>query len=305
VNPYAKLQTSLAKAPGSGHSMMQLFAADQTSQRAGAVENRKLQAEGHKLWVQALKDGDVKMAQSIGQQYGLNIPPQIYTDRGMMIDARVAANLSKTMGIKDDQAALFVEAFLKARHEGADQGQAAQKAAASAANGLSGSGKAVHWAVNDKHEVTGFDARGRSIPTGVKARPNKFELYPPAAPGAAGATSKQRQYAQWRIDTLVSSGTPISEAQQIVAAGTAHRPLTASQRLNAANKLLGATDRMGRKIYPNLDAALKAVDAARSGSNAPAAEPAPAAAPAAPAGPSSRLRFNPSSGQLEPVATAQ
>lgn len=308
---YNRIQSALAKAPGSGQTMMSLFSADVTSQRNAQVEQRKLEAEGHKLWVQSLKDGDVGMAKEIGKRYNLNIPDQIYNDRGMMIDARVAANLSKTMGVKDDQAAAFVDGFLKARHSGADQGQAAQAGAKAASEA---GGSIVHWAVDQQHNVTGFDKRGTPTNTGVKARDQKWEVYPPNASGA-GAGSKQREFAEWRIKTLVAGGMLEAQAQQLVAGGASTRPPSPQQRAQLGRQLMNQKDQFGRPIYKTLNDALKAADQALAGTPpaaAPAASPTPApgaeapaaASPSAAAAPT-RMRFNTSTGQLEPVTATQ
>lgn len=279
---YADAIRALSKAPGGGRTMMALHGQDVQNQRADAESQRKIQHDGQVMWLKAVNDGDLKMAQHIGRQYGLQLPPDIYTNRQSLTDVRVATNLAKTMGITDDVTAVaFVDAYIDARQKGADEGTATRSATAAAKAGTGGPGKAVHWAVDKDQNVTGFDNRGNPIRTGVKARPNQWEVYGPSG-AAGGGGSKQQQFAEWRIKTLVASGVPEKEAQKMVAGGTANRPLTAAQRLTAGNRLLSSTDRMGRKIYPNLDAALRAIDSAATGAGGPPAEPAAPAAPGAP-----------------------
>jgi len=312
---FGNAMRTLARAPGGGRTMMAMHQQDQQGQRSDAQENRRLQHDGQVLWLKAIDAGDLRMAQHIGQQYGLQLPPDIYTNRKSLTDVKVATNTAKSLGITDDMMAVsFVDAYVDARQKGADEGTATRAATAAVKSGASGPGKAVHWAVDDAHQVTGFDARGTPIRTGVKARPLKHEMGGGggAADGAGG--SKQQQFAKWRIDTLVASGVPLPEAQKMVAGGSANKPVTGAQRLAAANRLLGSTDRMGRKLYPDLNAALKAIDSATSGAGGPApaapqpgAEaPAGAPAPAAQASGATpkRLKFNTSTFGLDPV-TAQ
>lgn len=174
------IMSRLAQTPGTGHAALQMFTADQHNQAQArtlqAQSDRQARLEGDKLWIQALKDGDVQMAQTIGQQYGMNIPPEMYKNRGFMLDARLAATLAHSIpGLKDGEGgATFVDEFLKAKMSGADNQTAAQKAAA-AARKIEPGMKAVHWAVDENGEVTGFTAAGKPISTGVTARPTASE----------------------------------------------------------------------------------------------------------------------------------
>lgn len=58
------------------------------------------------------------------------------------------------------------------------------------------------------------------------------------AGGGVGGASKQQQYAQWRIDTLVSSGVPEQDARRMVAAGSAMRPPNQAERMRLGQTLV-------------------------------------------------------------------
>lgn len=312
---FGQVQNALAKAPGTGHSMMQLFSADQTSARAGAVEQRKLEAEGHKMWVAALKEGDVKMAQQIGKQYGLNIPDQIYNDRGMAIDMRVAANMTKTMGITDDRAASFVSKYMEARHNGADQGVAA-RAAAAAAESIGG--KAAHWYVDENRNVVALDAHNNPVAGkgGPKARETRYEMYPPNAGGAGGKQSvfQQKQAAWLALHPSDAAGAlEFASGRRQATTFEIQKSATAAaareERSDPRAAIRGWTPEQRARRTQEIARQFGAVAAMPlDASEAVAAQglrPPPAGGPAPAAGGGSRLRLNTQTGQLEPVAAAQ
>uniref|UniRef100_A0A6M3ISI1 Uncharacterized protein n=1 Tax=viral metagenome TaxID=1070528 RepID=A0A6M3ISI1_9ZZZZ len=288
---FGPMMDELAKQPGSGKNMLSLFSTDISSQRASAVENRKMQAEGNKQILGFLKDGDVKMAQATAKQYGINIPDDVWKNRALVMNLRLGANLAKTMGIKDEQAVHFVQGFT----EGIVSGLPEDQAVMMGLKQIPKDGFEIKGTVTDENNnVQAFDKYGKVKPLGVKAR------RPGSGDGTGGAGSKQRQYAEWRIKTLVGAGMTQQQAEKLVAGGTSTRPVTAQQRLSLARQLMTMKGSNYKPVYATLQDALAAVDAATAASEGPTADPA-AAEPASqgPAGTVQRMRFDANGNEIQ------
>jgi hypothetical protein len=250
----APIMGELAKAPGTGNAMMNLFSRDLTDQRASANQDRLLHAEGSKLWVQAIKDGDVDMARNISTQYQMNIPDQAYRSRQFMVNARMAANLAKTLGVKDDHASVFVDEFLKARMQGAPEDQAAQTGAAAVRAAGGANAFEVKGRFTDEHgNVQFYDKRGNVQASGSRARPLV------GAGGRGSATVQNREDMSKRIKTAYP-GIDETLVQRMIINPKAQ--ITPQDIMRQRAKLQSMKDNFGRPVYKDqasLDAAVKQV----------------------------------------------
>lgn len=295
---FAPMMGELAKQPGTGQAMMHLFSTDLTSQRAAAVENRKLQAEGNKEMLAHLKDGNVQMAQAVAKQYGIQIPDEVWKNRGLVMQLRLGANLAKTMGVKDDHAVHFVQGFVEGTSAGLPEDQAVMK-------GLQNVPKAgfeLKGVVTDENnQVQGYDKSGNVKPLGVKARPQKWQVT--GGEGRATATVQNRDDMAKRLK-VAYPGLDDSIVQRLVVNPRAQ--ITAQDIMRTEASMRKLTN-MGRPVYKTdaeaHTAAVAAVRAAQKdagvligGEGAPAAPAsAPGPADAGPAGrvpPPVRMRFD-------------
>ena len=165
--------SELAKQPGTGQNMMSLFSTDLTSQRSAAVENRKMQAEANKEIIAHLRNGDVEMAHYVAKQAGVNIPDEIWKNKGALMKMRVGANLAKQLNIKDDQAVHFMDLYMKGISSGIEEGQAgAQAFAAMPKDAFEVKGTIA----DENNQVQAYDKSGNVKPLGVKSRPQKWQV---------------------------------------------------------------------------------------------------------------------------------
>ena len=79
--------------------------------------------------------------------------------------------------------------------------------------------------------------------------------------GRGGGGSKQQQYAQWRIQTLTGAGVPEDQARRIVAGG-GQSYLGPRDVARMAQNLMKMTDENFNPLYPNINAATQAAQAA-------------------------------------------
>ena len=175
-NDFAPIMLELAKQPGTGHSMMQLFGADVASQRNAATERAKIHQEGIKLFADASKNSDIATMRAISQKYDLGIPPEVLNRREVLAKIAVGINTAKSLGLTDDDKALaFAKGYTHAEASGSDP-YGALEAGYAESKKIQPAQKAVHWAPAENGEITGFTAAGTPIKTGVKARPLNYEL---------------------------------------------------------------------------------------------------------------------------------
>lgn len=308
----AAMMGELAKSPGTSQSMMHLFSTDVTSQRAAAVEERKLKAEGNKEMLAHLKDGDARMAKAVADQYGIKIPDEVWSNRNLVMKMRLGAHLAKTMGVKDDHAVHFVQGFLESSAAGMPEDQAV----IAGLKGIPKGGFEVKGTVtDDTNTVLGYDKGGNAQPLmnagkPVKARDRKFDLYPPgSAGGAQGRPSATIQNRDDMAKRLVVAYPGLDEAtvQRMVVNPKAQ--MTANDFIRVANNLRKATN-MGRPVYKTeaevQAAARQTIAAAQADAAAmlkqagPEPAPGPAAAPAGRSG-AARIRYDAQGNELPPA----
>lgn len=275
----AAMMGELAKSPGTSQSMMHLFSTDVTSQRAAAVEERKLKAEGNKEMLAHLKDGDVKMAQAVAQQYGINIPPEVWQNRSLVMNLRLGANLAKTMGVKDDHAVHFVQGFVEGLAGGLPEDKAVLQGLKNvpAKDGF----EAKHWDKKPNGEVVAFNAQGDSKDTGVIAHvPKEANTL-----GRPSATIQNRNDMAERLKKAYP-GLDEGTVQKMV---VNPRATVTTQDLLRVQDHMRKLTKLGQPVYKTeadvQAAARRAVDAARADAAAMAGEAArepDAPGPAAP-----------------------
>lgn len=105
----------------------------------------------------------------------------------------------------------------------------------------------------------------------------------PAGTGGGGRAAeepKAMQTMRWRIKTLIESGLPLEDAQRIVAGG-ASMQISPGTKARLAAQLMKVTNADMSPMYPNLGAAMQAVEEALGANTARAAAlpPAPDAMP--------------------------
>jgi hypothetical protein len=271
----------LAKTPGTGAAMMQLFARDSESQRQAKIEQQRLRQEGLRLFTDASKNNDIATMRAVARNYDLGIPPEALQRREVLAEIGAGINTAKTLGITDDERAIaFAKGYVETLSRTNDP-RASIQAGFAEAQKVPAKQRIGNYHVNEKGEIVGFTESGQPVPTGVKARPLKWERELGAG-GAQPPGSKQREYAEWRIRTLVAAGMSEREAQLIVAGGAGYRPITEKERVSLAQRLLNAKDRFGKPLYRTLPEAMGAVDEALGQPRGPTPVPEPSAGAPAP-----------------------
>lgn len=199
---YRDVMSGLAKVPGAGSAMMNLYSAERKDSGAMALEERKLHMEGIKLFTDASKNGNVATMRAVSQRYNLGIPPEALNRREIMATIAAGTNTAKGYGITDDESALsFGMAYTQALAGGADpyKAQLAGFEAAKKAKGAGAGFKPKHWFVGPDNTVqaAGEDMLVRS--TGAKARPPQ----PPFALTPGGTDSREQALMNTAFDNAV------------------------------------------------------------------------------------------------------
>lgn len=265
---YQPLMESLAKTPGGGAAMMQAH------QQASLEDQRKQAAEIQAI--RALHNAEPNVAEAIARQFGINIPPEVIRDRKFQHEMAELGKSLKGIGVNDDNAAMQIT---RQYLEGRKNGMSAQDAWTNALAGVKVAPKQT--GVNSVYDSN----RGVFVDRPNEENPNGVVRQPPGMPsrnynpnsGAGGGTSKQQQYAEWRIKTLVQGGMSEQQAGAIVAG---RAPQVSEKNVaDMARALLKLTDPDGNRLYPNLNASLKAArDALGGGAGQPGRGSAPARA---------------------------
>jgi hypothetical protein len=168
ASPYQPIIAELAKAPGTGTAMAGMMQHDMTQQAAARAEDRRLREEGSRLMLGALKDGDVELAKYTAQQYGLNVPDEMWSNKNVVMQLRTAGNLAKQLSIKDEHAVAFAHGYVEALAAGAPVQQAVMQGLAKVPkNGFEVKGHVVA----EDGTVTFYDKNGETKDSGIKARP--------------------------------------------------------------------------------------------------------------------------------------
>jgi len=283
------VMSTMAKHPGAGSSMMKLFTTDVASQRTAAVEERRIQHEGVRMFMDASRANDIQLMRSISKQYGLGIPDEALNNREVMAKIAIGGTMAKQYGISDDMLALqFGKGYVEALAKGMDQHAALSAAysAAIAAKGEGGDFKAKHWVVDNQGRVVAFDEGARSRVTDTVARPLKG-----AGGGGGGerltATERNRANAETRLKQAFPEMDNAIIQQMVMNPRMMVTPQLHAQQVQA---LLRLKDNRGRAKYTPDQAQQMATQILQGARNfassmpqvAPAAEPTPA--PAAPGG---------------------
>lgn len=253
------LMSRLTQTPGAGATVLALHNQNQKARDAAEVQT-----------IKALHGGEPEVAATIARQYGINIPEEVIRNTTFQREMKQLGATIKALGVSDDLMAVNITRdYLAARQAGADERVALEQAM----------GKAK--ATVKPPATTWSPTHNAFVEHPSADHPQGRALQPPALParqvggnrpGGGGGGSRQLEYAQWRIKTLVSAGVPEQQAQQIVAGGV--KGPTSLNAAQIAARLFNTTDDAGNRIYPNYQAALTA---ARNALGMPA--PSPAARP--------------------------
>ena len=234
---FAPIMGELAKQGGTGQAMMQLFTRDQQDQATRATQERTLRAEGSKLMLAALKDGDIPMARAHAKQYGLQVPEEVWKNRDVLMGLRTAASLAKTLGIKDDHAVAFSQGFVKARAAGQAEDQAMLAGLALVPkDGFEVKG---HF-TDDTGNVQFYDKGGSLKASGKKARAV-------AGGGAGGTATIQNRDDMARRIKIAYPGLDDSVVQKFVINPRAQ--ITPQDVVKVRNALQRQVDGLGRPVY--------------------------------------------------------
>lgn len=168
---YAQMASTFAKTPGMGSTMMGMANASMTSDRAAAVEQRKMDHEGVGHFVAARKNKDIESMRLVNRQYKLGIPEEVLNNREATFQMMTSMDLAENIGkAKNPEMVMgFSKGYMHAKASGASDQQAIQAGNAEAQK-IQPTFKATHWDHGPDNEVVGFNAKGEQLKTGFKSR---------------------------------------------------------------------------------------------------------------------------------------
>lgn len=264
---YGPMMESLARTPGGGATMMQMH-------KENVAEDTRRQAAEIQA-IRAMHNAEPDIAAAIAARYNINIPPDFIKNKRAQYEMTQLGTMLKQIGVNDDNMAVQItRQYLEARKGGMEFQQALEAALQGAKAGPKAS------------DMTYDSMRGAWVTRPTAESPTGTVLQPPNMPprqtggggGAGGGGSKQREYAEWRIRTLVAAGMSEQQAAQIVAGrGT----VTPKDIATMATRLMRLTNENGDRIYNDLPSATRAAQEALGqggGGGAPAPRPQPGGA---------------------------
>lgn len=122
---FGPIMSELAKTPGAGATMASMFGKDLEQQGHQRQQDRQIRAEGTKMMLTAIKDGDIGLAKSTAAHYGLEVPDAVWSNRDVMVRFRIATQMAeKIKGLEGDKALAFVAGYMNSGDP--DPGRATQ-----------------------------------------------------------------------------------------------------------------------------------------------------------------------------------
>lgn len=257
--------------PGAGAVAMGL--AQQMGQRS-EIQRKDVEAKMGEAF-KHIAAGDVELAKEYAKSVGIDryLAP-IFSNPKALYTVKSTTDVAKGMGLKDLDAAVFVNSVMEGLTRGVpyqDALQAAAKAVTVQASKKPAPGAPIESKTGIYQRTQGGDVVPVTGPDGKVLMPTDRRMFLPAQVGGAGGGSKQQQYAQWRIRTLTDAGVNPKEANRIVAGGTA-MSFGPRDVARMATSLMKTLDDNMQPVYKNIGEATQAAQAALGmASNAPGA----------------------------------
>lgn len=268
----------LASTPGGGSAAMTLHSSNVTAQQKAHDESRADRDKGTDLFVKAFEAGQPDVARMVAQQYSLNIPDQMFSNKSFVNEMTKMANFAARMKLEGDDAANFIHEGLRTWQAGESQEQTGMRYT-NALGKVTGKTQVVETAggILNVPKSGGAAATPILMPgTNKPAMPAPKTVVHVSNDGEK-ATSNMKD-----VDAMVKAGVAKDQKEAWQMIRTAKTDPLAKEKL-ARNLMSSAKDRAGRPIYKTIQEAMTAIDAADTAppAAAPSAAPnEPAAAPA-------------------------